>query len=649
MSRKRLRKTARDGTAAWLGCAAALLLGLAAAFLAHVHGSQMQALHDQAAQTRARLMAHSIAEHLAYATSAGIPLHQLVGVEEYFDRWHANHSEVMHIAVHDLQGQLLWRSRLTPQVSSTPASTGSADVEHAGAVQARVSLQVRDGSAQGRSRILALLAPAVLLFSALAYLGAHFACAQGPWLRNHGVRMISRWAIRGEYRQLLVLPQPRQFDLRVQEVAHAMRSVHERMARMRLLIGSLRRTEPQQQRREYLDQVLQRAEGSDRFGDAGPTILRLVPVQVQSHWMALLVCLGAISPLTYALRSLDFSDRPGTPWLPALPAACLGLMGLAAALGYKFCARLRIAPVTALLLSLGALLLVPLALLLDSGLHPGWIAAWNGGFAGAALAACTRAQTHPDAHPGYLHAQPQMAGAALRAWWGSYLWLAPALGCCVQAALRPPWTLLALLLPAAAGLLFATRWDVAYSPWRVRMAPPRQLPRATPAWPIGALGLAAGLAGGALLLQLVVPGTPAWATMLQPCVLGLGLAMLWVGPRQTRPHRSSRWRWSVVALLTLAIQCAMLSSHSLLPLLPHPWQELLQVLPAFLLGLLLARGLAQAAHTPQEATSQMLLACAAPGAVLSALAGALDLAGWPLALAALMALPAVRAKGLHAS
>src|SRR5690606_10111936 len=97
MSRERLRRTTRDGTALWLGCAAALLLSLAAAFLTHVHGSQMQALRDQAAQTRARLMAHSIAEHLAYATSAGIPLHRLVGVEEYLGRWHATHAEVVHI------------------------------------------------------------------------------------------------------------------------------------------------------------------------------------------------------------------------------------------------------------------------------------------------------------------------------------------------------------------------------------------------------------------------------------------------------------------------------------------------------------------------------------------------------------------------
>jgi len=646
MKTQRTRKSARDdGTALWLGGAAALLLALVAAMLAYVHDSQMQALRQQAAQTRAHLMAQSIGERLDHALSAGIPLRALVGVEQFLERWHASHPEITHIAVDDLQGRTLWRSRHASGSTGAALGSGTADVTHAGMVQARVTLELQGGSTQGLARILALLVPAVLLVSALAFLGARFSCAQGPWLRNHGVRTIARWAIRGDYRRWLVLSQQRQFDLRVQEVAHGMRSVHERMGRMRLLIGSLRRTEPQQLRRNYLDQVLQQTEGSDRFTDAEPGIVRLVAVQAQSQWMALMACLGALAPLSYALRAIE----PGTgAWQQALPAACLGALALAAAAGWQLCARLRIATLSVLILGLAALLLSPLALLFDSGLHPAWIAAWNGFFAGAALAACTRAQTHPDRHPGFAHAQPQIPGAALQVWWSGWLWLAPALGYYAHAALRPGWALAALLLPSAGALFLATRWDVAHSPWRVRMVDAHAPRRAGAHWPLWALGIAAGLVAGPLLLALTTPAASDLPVLLQQCALGLGLATAWAGPRRIAPHHGGRgpWpvrpHWTAIALLAAAAQLALLAVDALAP---APWRVWVQILPALLLGWLLAQGLAQAAQSPQDTAGRSLLLCAALGAALSAVAGALGLPGAPWVLAALLLLPAVRAKG----
>ncbi|WP_159910908.1 hypothetical protein [Pantoea sp. 18069] len=648
MIRRHARRSAREWTAVQLGCAAAVLLALAAAFLSHIHHSQMQAVREQAAQTRAQLMAQSIAQRLAHGTAAGIPLDKLVGVAEFFERWHRSHPEVTRIAVHDLDGRLLWSSHAQTAPSARDISAGSADIAPAGIPQARVRVQLYNGSLQGLGERLALLVPAVLLVSALAYLGALFACAPGPWLRNHGMRMIARWAARGDYRQLLVLPQRKPFDLRVQEVAHAMRRVHERVTRMRLLIGSLRRTEPQQLRRDYLDQVLLQIEGHDRFADAEPAIVRLVAVQVQSLWMGLLLCLGALAPLTYALRVFAHAgDSPG-PWQQALPAACLGVLVLAATAGWKLAARLRMATLSLLVLSHAALLLAPLAMLLDSHPHPGWIAAWNGAFAGAAMAACTRAQTHPDAHPGFAHAQPGIPGAALLAWWGGLLWLAPALGYYAHAALRPAWAVPALLLPMLCGLFFATRWDVAHSPWRVRMA---AAPRAgEPMWRWGLLGLAAGLVAGPLLPGLALSGTSAPAALLQQCALGVGLALVWCWrqgprPRQGAPAPRSPWRGRTMALVALAL---LLAAGS-----PMPWPiglEWLQpLLQGVLLGLLLAKGLAQAAQAPQAATSLRLLLGSALGTGLSAVAILLGLQGWlpVLALLLLALLAAAQPRGTH--
>ena len=136
MSRQRHRQAHRDWTAAWLGGAAALLLALAAAMLSQVHEHQLQRLRTQAAQTRAQLMAQSIAQTLTQATAAGIPLHRLVGVTEFLERWHGTHPEVTQILVQDLEGRLIWRSQGSGPAPERQLSVGHADVAPAGTLQA---------------------------------------------------------------------------------------------------------------------------------------------------------------------------------------------------------------------------------------------------------------------------------------------------------------------------------------------------------------------------------------------------------------------------------------------------------------------------------------------------------------------------------
>lgn len=639
-----------------LGCAGIVLLSLAAAFLSLSHGIQMQEMREQAAQTRARLMAQSISQSLSGAVSAGIPLHQLVGVAQFLERWQKNHPEVVHIAVDDPQGKTLWDSpgnAAGHAFGDTALPTGHADVTLQGSVLAKVSLRLRNDTIAHSRRAVGLLVPAVLLVSALAYLAAHFTCAQGPWLRNHGFRMSARWVARGDYRRLLMLPQHKDFDLRVQEVTHAMRGVHERMARMRQLIGSLRRTEPQQLRRDYLDQILKKAEGSDHFTLSDLALTRLVAVQSQSMWMAVLLSLAAVSPLTFSWLVFQNAATTAAHWHAALPAATLALLLLSAAAGWRIFPHLRMSTLSVLILSSVAMLLPLLALLADVTLHPGWMAAWNGGFAGAAIAACTRAQTLPDHHPGYAHASPHLPGAALLAWWGGLLWLAPALGFYAYEALPNAVAEVALLLPVACVLFFATRWDVAHSAWRVRMVKPRLAPsppplpgRAHPPLRWTALGVAAGLL--ASHVPLAFDAVP----LLQQGALGVGVGAGIAAARgRTRPgapRQRALTRWQLIALAAALTQLATGLGGSFPAWLPQPWLDLAQPLSHLLLGLLLGRGLAQATRQPQDAITVRLLLCATLGAALCAAAFLLGLPAWPAFVAALLLTQSPRTKARHA-
>lgn len=631
-------------TALWLGCAAVVLLGLAAAFLAYVHGKQMHELREQAVQTRARLMAQSISQRLTHATDTGIPLAKLVGVPEFLDRWKKTHPEVTHIAVYSPQGQALWRSHVDAGQSDTAMTTGHAELMQDGAARARVSVQLQSSDMEDLGKAAVWLVPAVLLLSALAYLAARFADAQGPRLRNHGLRMVVHWATLGDYRRLLVLPQRKHFDLRVQELTQAMRGVHERMARTRQLIGSLRRTEPQQLRRDYLDQILKETESTDLFTDDQPKVLRLVAAQAQSLWIAMLLCLGAVSPLTYALLAFQPADPAADRWHGALPALSLAVLSLAAAMGWALLSRLRLTTLSVLILSNLALLLPVLALLMGHAVHPGWMAAWNGLFAGAAMAACTRAQTHPDQHPGFLHAQPTLPGAALLAWWGGLLWLAPALGYYTREALSPSMAALALLLPIACALFFATRWDVAHSPWRVRMAAVDAPSQPRRAWRLVLLGMAAGLMAGLMLHAIATQSEDHGPVLLQQCALGIGLGLAW-SLWNARGSAGPAGRLSQ-ALSLAAIALALTSSQadSLAALVPQAWLDSIQGLGYLLLGLMLGQGFAQAAQQVQAWITPRLLLCGTLGAALAAALLALDLHVWISPLAALLLAIAAHAK-----
>lgn len=641
-----------------LGCAAIVLLCLAAVFLSHVYSARIQTMRAQATHTRAHLMAHAIGQSLSEAVAAGIPLHHLVGVPPFLEHWRKNHPEALWIAVHDLQGKTLWRSPVhaaEDDMAQADTASGQADVAWQGNALARVQVQLRSDRLALAGRAAGVLIPAVLLVSALATLAALFSCAQGPWLRHHGLRMSARWAVRGDYRRLLVLPQHRHFDVRVEQVAQAMREVHERMARMRQLIGSLRRTEPQQSRRDLLDQILQKTESNHRFTQHAPTITRLVPAQSQAMWIATLLCLAAVSPLALVLRDFQSAAVPAVHGLfagQALTAWTLALLLLSTVAGWQLCSRLPLSALGVLILSSAALLLPLLARLEDATFHPAWMAVWNGGFAGTALAACTRAQPHPDQHPDFVHARPYLSGAALLAWWAGLLWLAPALGLYADEALPNALAELALLLPGSGGLFFAMRWGGAHSPWRTRMtAPARHLPPQDThqrlRWAV--LGCAAGLLAGN------GTGVSDAARLLQQCALGLGMGLGCISfygkaaAGRSTPSGWPLWRtvtWAAATVPLIARLDARFSAW-----LPPPGLEIALLLSHLWLGLLLGQGLVQAADPAQNGMTLQLLLSGALGAALCAVLHILGLPDGPTLLAALLLAQApgrLRKKALHA-
>lgn len=309
--------------------------------------------------------------------SVGIPLHKLVGVPEFLERWQKKHPEVTHIAAHDDQGNALWQSHSAASPSSdAPITTGSSELQANGMTRAGAACKCKATASRIRAGSWPRSGSAILPISSLAYLAAHFSCAQGPWLRNHGLRIIARWAARGDYRRLLALSQHKSFDLRVQELAHAMRRVHERMARMRQLISLLATHRATTAAARLSDQILKKTIERPFHGQRTQNrsaCCRSVPIPVDGT-AALPWCnqppglFSAVSP-----RSLQQYRALGS----GVARRILGLFILVAAAGSGLSARLRISTLSVLLLSNTALALPLLALVLGSEIHPCWLAIWN--------------------------------------------------------------------------------------------------------------------------------------------------------------------------------------------------------------------------------------------------------------------------------
>ncbi|MDP4074827.1 hypothetical protein [Acidovorax sp. A1169] len=621
-----------------LGITALVLLLLAACVLSIYAYDQLRDMRAASDRTRSQLMAQSLSLRISHAVESGIPLRGLVGIEALFQQRMASQPDIHAVALVLPDGKVLWE---VTRDAAAAGVTAEAPVQVRGAPVATLRLALRDSGAATFARATAaLLLPAIGLLALLAYLAARFSQAQGIELRNHAAWRARRAIAQGRYDNTVVLPQRRGFDLRVQQLGHAVRGVHEGLVRVRRLIASLRQTEPQHARRERLDQLLAKAEAHDRFAEHGIAQVRVVAAEAQVFWITLLVALSALALQTLWLRSLHLQGE--TPWqwqgLAPATAASLAAFFVAGTAAWSV-TRWRRWPAPTVVLP-ACIALLATAMACASGLPASlpWTfamaaGAWHGLVVGAVLAACQAVEHVPRTRPEYAHARPRWRAATWSAWTVTAVWLGPALGSLALDALGMLQGAYALLLPAVCAGFFVVRWNGPRSPWRSRTGvhgnalPATARPTADRTRALGQSG-AAGLLLGLALAAHALGQPPIWAPLL-----GLGVAAgLFLRGRMPSPSILTAVA-AVATLLALAIASGWL---------PTGWylQDAVLVLAALLTGVALGR-LARMAESqgrlPELSATQW--AAMGVGAVVSSGAlGAHLHGGWPLLAAALLLL-----------
>lgn len=621
-----------------LGIAALVLLLLAACVLSIYTYDQLRDMRAASDRTRSQLMAQSLSLRISHAVESGIPLRGLVGVEALFQQRMASQPDIHAVALVLPDGKVLWQ---TTRDAGDAGATAEAPVQVRGAPVAILRLALRDSGAAIFARATAaLLLPAIGLLALLAYLAARFSQAQGIELRNHAAWRARRAIAQGRYDNTVVLPQRRGFDLRVQQLGHAVRGAHEGLVRVRRLIASLRQTEPQHARRERLDQLLAKAEAHDRFAEHGIAQVRVVAAEAQAFWIALLVALSALALQTLWLRSLHLQGE--TPWqwqgLAPATAASLAAFFVAGTAAWSV-TRWRRWPAPSVVLP-ACIALLATAMACAGGLPASlpWTfamaaGAWHGLVVGAVLAACQAVEHVPRTRPEYAYARPRWRAATWSAWTVTAVWLGPALGSLALDALGMLQGACALLLPAVCAGFFVVRWNGPRSPWRSRTGMPGNAlpetarPTADRTRALGQSG-AAGLLLGLALAAHALGQPPVWAPML-----GLGMAAgLFLRGRMPAPSVLAAVA-AVATLLAVAIAPGWLPTGGYL-------QDAALVLAALLAGGALGR-LARTAEGQDRLPelSAVQWAAMGVGAVISSGAlGAHLNGGWPLLAAALLLL-----------
>ena len=602
------RRPRRPSAALRLGWIALALLLLAAAVLAWNTQEQLRGMRQESERVRAQLMADSLSQRIGHALDIGIPLDALVGVEALFNQRLGAHAEIQSIALLQGPGKVLWFTEREKPAREAAGTMADAPVVVHGEFRGIVRLTLQE-SGPGpfvRSATILLL-PTVLLLAALAYLAARFSEAQGVKLRNHAVRLAMRAIASGRYDRSVVLPHRRGFDLRAQQLGHAVRGVHETLTRVRRLISSLRQTEPQAQRREYLDMLLAEAQGSHRFAEHGLTQVIVVAAEAQAFWISLLVTLSAVAMLGLAASASNAAFETALGRTVLLP----GLFTAAAAVA-AWVTQGRRWPVLSVLFTACAGLGV-LAVLMASGVladqGPLQVLAGTalccGALAGAALAACTTVEQAPRRQD-FKHAMPRWHRATLDAWLGVAVWLGPALGSVTFAALGGFHGVLALTLPLLCAGFLLMRWNEPRSPWRHRVSAQAATATAARDW-----GIAAGIAtaSGLLVAQGWMAGTTvphSLADAAVACALGVGVLLGLLDPLRRRRHKG--------AALALA---AVLNGLVLLVPDTAAWQAPALAAAALLTAYLLGHAMASTQRTLHLSASAMLLG-AAVGVLLAA-------------------------------
>ncbi len=490
--------------APWLLALCSLvLLSLVAAALHLQQLRTLQRMHQEAALIRSQTLANDTARKITHALSLGIPLQELVGVDALLKSLQQQHTDLVAIHIQDAHAQPLWSGSDTPLNEAIHATSIIAGPEQSTAAIVNTYVLVPPAKLVLVEKLWIWLGLLTLL-TTLSFWAARLSFSLRPWLREDVIQKMSSHVHRGIFQTVWLSTHAAAHDTRPEQLSAGVQAVHEAKERLQRLVHSLRQTEPSAHHRQQLDAILEQAT-QDLTVDAHLHRQRLHAVEQQCFWVSLLLALACISPWIWQL--LAAHDR-AILWLPAV-ALFFSAMLVMGRIG-RF---LRLPVMRVLITGFVSLLFAPFVLppssaaILAHATVCGLLAGWGYAVCQSVIYAARRK---------FIFAQPRLSRPVERAYLYAVACLGPLLAIVTQQALPNEWARMALLLPAASGLMSCLLWNVSISPWRTRI---RHSPAHTPAsssWKAQLFYAAIGMGVGALFSD---------ASMLsaqQSCLLVVG-------------------------------------------------------------------------------------------------------------------------------
>ncbi len=256
---------------------------------------QLRDIAHTEARARARLVAEAIADQVQLAINVGIPVDQLVGVDELFLARMQSFRGMLRAALIDPDDQVLHEQSAASASALAPVIIPIVLRDER---VARLELTWREPALRALSIPWGVpLLSLVAIIAGLAGEALRYGMAGVIMRRELLVHAVCQHIAAG---QLMTRPPRlgrRDFDERLPWLAQQLRYAGEQHMRVERLAQSLRQTEPDFDKRQELDRVLEQANGNDRFTPADIADIPAVSRAALQRWRGILLGLLAWSPV----------------------------------------------------------------------------------------------------------------------------------------------------------------------------------------------------------------------------------------------------------------------------------------------------------------------------------------------------------------
>lgn len=291
-----------------------------------------QALIQDASIKRAGYIAGAIADSLTHALEVGVPLRELRDVNVLLRARTNENSDIGHISVLDLSGEVLWQAK-GAKVGKTEM-TITKDVRFQDKVVARVQASVYESSLM-TSLLNTVLLQAMLCF--IAYVACHeaivFSLGRGVILRERAREKMQQYILQGKLDTVVVGQNRVMLDPVLYGMVQRLRRINETIWRIRRLTLSLRNTEPDAALRAQLDANLAGAEDQLLFADRKPAVETLTSTAIDARWLFFITCVTVEGAIQAMVPDKELWLSP----LLVLSGAVGAIIGLFA--GYRLASR----------------------------------------------------------------------------------------------------------------------------------------------------------------------------------------------------------------------------------------------------------------------------------------------------------------------